>query len=118
MFLKVNNWKRYVKGEPVANFWDWNSANPEHFESDCKSFIFSKSCSWDFRRQSQDMCSPGPITNDQLFEKEDPKKLRTNLRQCLFRKAMFFFLDRLQSPDRLKQHYIGVNACVWRSWLV
>lgn len=59
----VNNWKRYVKGKPVSNFWE--------------------------------MCAPGPITNDRLFEKEDPTKLRANL--------------------RLKLDYIGVNACVW--WL-
>ncbi|CAJ1451868.1 unnamed protein product [Effrenium voratum] len=59
----VNDWKRYVKGEPATNI--------------------------------QDMCAPGPITNERLFDKEDPQKLRPNL--------------------KLKLDYIGVNACVW--WL-
>ncbi|CAE7349073.1 usp33 [Symbiodinium natans] len=61
--LWVNNWKRYVKGEPVHSV--------------------------------QDMCAPGPITNEPLFDKDDPQKLRKNL--------------------RLKLDYIGVNARVW--WL-
>lgn len=59
----VDHWKRYVKSEPVTNYWD--------------------------------MCSPGPIQNEKLFKKEDPKQTRDNL--------------------RLKADYIGVNACVW--WL-
>jgi len=41
----------------------------------------------------QDMCAPGPISQAHLFDKEDPQKLRKNL--------------------RLKLDYIGVNARVW-----
>ena len=29
---------------------------------------------------SKDMCAPGPITNEHLFDKNDPQKLRKNLR--------------------------------------
>eukprot|EP00440_Ansanella_granifera_P034371 gb/GFBE01037289.1/.p1 GENE.gb/GFBE01037289.1/~~gb/GFBE01037289.1/.p1 ORF type:complete len:956 (+),score=124.88 gb/GFBE01037289.1/:1-2868(+) len=61
--LWVNNWKCYVKGEPVTDV--------------------------------RDLCAPGPITNERLFDKDDPSKLRKNL--------------------RLKLDYIGVNARVW--WL-
>lgn len=43
---------------------------------------------------TRDMCAPGPITNERLFDK-DGTKLRDNL--------------------KLKVHYIGVNARVW--WL-
>jgi len=41
------------------------------------------------------MCAPGTISNDRLFDKKDPTKIRDNL--------------------RLKHDYIGVNARVW--WL-
>ncbi|CAE8701241.1 unnamed protein product, partial [Polarella glacialis] len=43
----------------------------------------------------RDICSPGPITNDRLFEKDTPSKIRSRL--------------------RLRLDYIGVNARVW--WL-
>lgn len=39
------------------------------------------------------MSAPGPVNNGRLFEKDEPKRLRGNL--------------------RLKVDYIGVNACVW-----
>jgi len=59
----VEEWKKYVKSEPITAYWD--------------------------------MCGPGPVRNERLFEKDNPTKLKSSL--------------------RLKIDYIGVNGCVW--WL-